>query len=712
MKAMTKLLAALLVAFTLPAFAQFQGDVRLTRTGVMTPASSQGVLYASTTGGGVFRGSGSSADLSFLDKTGATQISIGESTYTNNATTWTFGNNYTATRAAGAVAAGPTAVTLLRASTTFSGDAAGTSVIDAHRFDSVGSGGNNINVIRNLLANAEYSGTGTLAAANSIEARYVNSSSGTITVARSFLSLPVISGTGGITTYNDFDSVAGNLSSTGAIGTRNAYRAGNIGHATLVSNAVGFQSDDMTAATTLTASFNSAMTSGVGKWGFRHTGNANNAFNGNTRIGSTTAPTVALDVTGDAIVSGNTTLGDASGDTLTINAGTWTLGSSYTATRAVGAAAAGSSIAQTNNTTFTGDAGGTTAIRAQVHNITSSGSNAITTSRTAQFVNEHQGSNTLTNHNGVLVNVSNSGTGNSTTVAGVNTALTLSSSGGSTTAYGFTVTAPTLSSTGAVGTNYAYHAANQGHATLVTNAISYQADNSTASATLTAGFRSQQNSGTGAWGFLHAGTANNGFQGNTRIGSTTAPAATLDITGAADTITLQTGTGSVTGSGTTSLHSLAGTWNTSGVVPGFIKSNITNTASGAGSRHLELQRGGTLQFGVTSGATSTGTQIRTAQQTAPTCSANCGTSPSVTGTDSAMTVTMGSSGSPASGWVVTFNGTWATAPACTVQMAKAGMVVGKLALTAVTTTTTVTVVTNGTAPATTDMYHILCTGIS
>ncbi len=103
-----------------------------------------------------------------------------------------------------------------------------------------------------------------------------------------------------------------------------------------------------------------------------------------------------------------------------------------------------------------------------------------------------------------------------------------------------------------------------------------------------------------------------------------------------------------------------------------------------------------------------GTGNRTAQTTAPTCTSNCGTSPSITGTDNAMTVTMGATGVPASGWVVTFNGTWSSAPACSIQMGKAGMVVGKQVLTAVTTATTITAVTNGTAPATADVYNIVC----
>lgn len=111
--------------------------------------------------------------------------------------------------------------------------------------------------------------------------------------------------------------------------------------------------------------------------------------------------------------------------------------------------------------------------------------------------------------------------------------------------------------------------------------------------------------------------------------------------------------------------------------------------------------------------TGTGaTQVSTTQTAAPTCSTNCGTSSGVVGTDTFMTVTMGSGGVPASGWVVTFNGTWGAAPPCHVTMGLTGMVVGKLPLTVVTTTTTITVVTNGTAPATSDVYHIHCGGTS
>jgi hypothetical protein len=63
----------------------------------------------------------------------------------------------------------------------------------------------------------------------------------------------------------------------------------------------------------------SLVSSGTNKWNIYASGTANNAFAGNVRIGSTTAPTNALDVTGAMTVSGNVTLGDATTDTVTVN---------------------------------------------------------------------------------------------------------------------------------------------------------------------------------------------------------------------------------------------------------------------------------------------------------------------------------------------------------------------------------------------------------
>lgn len=103
---------------------------------------------------------------------------------------------------------------------------------------------------------------------------------------------------------------------------------------------------------------------------------------------------------------------------------------------------------------------------------------------------------------------------------------------------------------------------------------------------------------------------------------------------------------------------------------------------------------------------------RTSQAVAPTCTTNCGTSPTVVGDDLGMLVTMGSTGVPASAWVVTFNKTWAAAPACVAQMALSSMANTKLPIALVVTTTTITVTTNGASPATSDAYMILCRGVN
>lgn len=140
---------------------------------------------------------------------------------------------------------------------------------------------------------------------------------------------------------------------------------------------------------------------------------------------------------------------------------------------------------------------------------------------------------------------------------------------------------------------------------------------------------------------------------------------------------------------------------------------IGGTTRGAGAfttlaaNGLTTLTGGTL---LSTGATPN--QLRTAQTTPPTCSSNCGTSPSVVGTDTAMIVTMGATGTPTSAFVITFAGTWAAFPSCHAQMSKSGMVVGKLPIVASPTTTTLTITTNGTNPSTADKYAVICIGVS
>lgn len=133
-------------------------------------------------------------------------------------------------------------------------------------------------------------------------------------------------------------------------------------------------------------------------------------------------------------------------------------------------------------------------------------------------------------------------------------------------------------------------------------------------------------------------------------------------------------------------------------------------AAGTGSaRNMRIRSGaGVLAIQPTGTGAN---QVAMLQTTVPTCSGSCGTSPSVVGSDTVMIVTMGSSGVPASPFTVTFNGTWAAAPACSVTSALTTMVVGKMAIAVQPSTTTITVTTNGTAPGVSDKYSIICFGV-
>ncbi len=238
-------------------------------------------------------------------------------------------------------------------------------------------------------------------------------------------------------------------------------------------------------------------------------------------------------VAGDFYVSGSATLGDASGDTITVSAATWTLPpTGFTATTSAGALAAGVTFLNTITSTATGDAGGTTNLIAYDWNAQFNGGNATAALQTILCDATHNASALL---------------GSCLALSG---RIVVNSSGNITTAADFSTNAPVFNSTGVITTKIGYRCVNQGNATKVTNAIGFDANTFTPSITLTASFRSQQNSGTGAWGFYHSGTANNAFNGNVRIGSTTAPTVALDVTGQGKFSASLAAIGGITTSGT------------------------------------------------------------------------------------------------------------------------------------------------------------------
>jgi hypothetical protein len=150
-------------------------------------------------------------------------------------------------------------------------------------------------------------------------------------------------------TTTGFWSAFANVNSTTAASAFTAqgvhsFYASNIaaGAGSTITNQYGLNIEDLTSATN-NYGIRSLVSSGTDKWNIYASGTANNAFAGNVRIGSTTAPTNALSVTGAMDVSGNVTLGDASTDTVRVNG--------Y---MGVGGAAAGTHVKSTITGTTTG----------------------------------------------------------------------------------------------------------------------------------------------------------------------------------------------------------------------------------------------------------------------------------------------------------------------------------------------------------------------
>lgn len=138
---------------------------------------------------------------------------------------------------------------------------------------------------------------------------------------------------------------------------------------------------------------------------------------------------------------------------------------------------------------------------------------------------------------------------------------------------------------------------------------------------------------------------------------------------------------------------------------------VIETALPTGTNYMIRAGGGaagtTDRFYVKAGNAGVGTQVAANQATAPTCTTNCGTSPSVVGSDTAMEVTLGT-GTPASPITATFNGTWAAPPVCVA----ANRTTAANSVTRVNSTTTTAVVYFAAGPSAADVISVLCIGRS
>lgn len=230
-----------------------------------------------------------------------------------SATAITQSATMTQTRAMGAAPAGNT--NPWNYLVTFSGNAAGTTDVRALRSIVTASGANDIADARVRYAGVNVAlDSGKTAALAYTDHLYLSvSDAGNLTTGRVYYAHYTLPSTGSIVDARCYEAGDIIMAGTGTVTNSVGLRVAGIGHATKVTNAYGVQVANFTAAT-LAVGVDIATTSGAGKWGLRQTGDANNALTGNLRIGSTTAPTVALDVTGAANVSGAVKLGVLTGN--------------------------------------------------------------------------------------------------------------------------------------------------------------------------------------------------------------------------------------------------------------------------------------------------------------------------------------------------------------------------------------------------------------
>lgn len=291
-------------------------------------------------------------------------------------------------------------------------------------------------------------------------------------------------------------------------------------------------------------------------------------------VGVAPAWSASPTLSGNLTVEGNTTLGDASADTLTINAGTWTLGSNAIATRAAGSLAAGTTNLLTYAGTFSANVAANPNVRGILITADFSGAQSANTINNARFEANHNGSATITTLQGFNAVAQLTSSGAVTNARGATCTINLSGAGAVATGSIFLANTVTISSSGGITDLIGFSAATGLGNTLVTTVTCFYA-NDQANSTNMRGFRSALSSGAGKFNAYFDGTADNIFAGNVRIGSTTAPTVALDVTG---TVLVS---GQVRVSATTGI-SAAGSVQGDATALTTVYNSITTAAAGTG----------------------------------------------------------------------------------------------------------------------------------
>jgi len=426
-------------------------------------------------------------------------------TFTLNAGTITYGANWTATRAAGTLAAGLNDILTNVVSAT--GNASGTTSIRSNIYQLKVQGANNVNVATAFRMSMTHEGSATVAAAIGFNSSVDVSLTGNVTTAIGVQGSIALISSGNVTDGICVFASIPTLTSTGTITNLDGFNCGNLGNSK-VTNAIGVRVQNFTGSTVMTG-IQSELSAGSGKKNINVTGTAENYLAG--------------DLTCDA----NVTLGNASADTLTINAGTWTYGANYEATRTAGVLAAGTTSLSDTRFTFSGDSGGTSTAISCNHNVTGSGSNAMVTSTGHRFFQTWNGTATLSNLIGFQSVARATNTGNVSAIAGYRSEVELSSSGSVTTATHYRAVAPSLSSSGTITTINGMLVSNQGNAN-ITTANGLLVQDFTASTTMNAVLL-ELSAGSGKKNINVTGTADNYLAGRLLIGNVTTTTANAGL---------------------------------------------------------------------------------------------------------------------------------------------------------------------------------------
>jgi len=186
---------------------------------------------------------------------------------------------------------------------TVTGDPSGKSDVRMQRQIISSEGSADFVDLRNRYAGTNHNGTGTVVRSYTDHLYTSVTGGGHLDVGRVNYSHWVVSNGSTVNDATVFEAGDLILSNGGRVGTSHGFRVDNIGHAQNVDIAYGLRVANFAAAKYAVGVEVNTM-AGPNAWAVRSNGTAPNALNGRTRIGSTAPPQYALDVSGDAQVTG------------------------------------------------------------------------------------------------------------------------------------------------------------------------------------------------------------------------------------------------------------------------------------------------------------------------------------------------------------------------------------------------------------------------